>query len=354
MSNATTCSERDGMTQINGFFHNLTSNIVSTERQMDHFSDQWAADIEYLNEVSSGVWRYGAPILFLIGITGNILITAVLCHMKFWQKPTLYFLLCLAIEDMVVLCTGLSRYWVREVFNYDVRTYSDFGCKVNLFMIYWSMDMSSWTLVCVVLERYLKTNFPLKYASIVSISRCCVLFVCVAVVLAAINLHYFFTNGLINNRTECWSLSEEFFKFEEYVFIFIDWTVLSVAPFIIMVILNICILREIRKSRRLQTLTVRTQILLDKNKKFDAKLTRMLLITSLYFLLTTTPISIYFVLDSFVKRKVNELWKSRLEVVWSFSYILQFSNYTVNFFLYNLTNASFRKNLKAMCGCKCR
>lgn len=41
-----------------------------------------------------------------------------------------------------------------------------------------------------------------------------------------------------------------------------------------------------------------------------------------------------------------------MDVLWTVSYLVQFSNYTINFFLYNLTNKRFRAKFIEMIKCK--
>lgn len=77
----------------------------------------------------------------------------------------------------------------------------------------------------------------------------------------------------------------------------------------------------------------------------------MLVSTSVYFLLATLPISIYFIVDSY-ETDLDEQDSAKMNVVWTVSYLVQFSNYTINFFLYNLTNRRFRTKFIEMIKCK--
>lgn len=147
---------------------------------------------------------------------------------------------------------GMINFWrsIRETFLVDVRTLSNFGCKVNLFCIYWSMQFSSWILVCVVLERCIKTNFPLRYPRLVTMPRCIMLVLFLTVFLSGVDLHYFWTNGLISEDSEidCTSLTVGYFNFEEFIFTYVDFCVLSAIPFLLMIGMNMFIIRVIRRS----------------------------------------------------------------------------------------------------------
>ena len=311
-------------------------------------------EIERLENISRYMWMISSPIIFLTGCVGNTLNLVVLWKLRFWNKPVYLFLFILSICDITVLCVGLSKYWIQETFHFDLRTMSDFGCKINLFVIYWSMQLSSWLLVCVIFERVLKTNFPLKYPRFVRTKRCVTLIVFIVVFLAGVDFHFFLTNGLIiqeDGEVECTSLNHAFYEFEEKTFTYIDFAFLSIVPFTLMVIFNIFIYRVIRKSRKWRQKTVKNQKEKSKRmKKFDTNLTRMLVLSSVYFLFSTTPISVYFIVDSYVK--LDDLGEARKGVAWTVCYLLQFTNYTANFFIYNMTNAKFKTTIKETFGCK--
>jgi hypothetical protein len=308
---------------------------------------------DFLEDVSRYLWVGLSPVLFIVGVVGNALTIVVLRQMEFHKKPPFLFLFCLALNDTLVLCVGLSRYWIRETFSVDIRALTNLGCKFNLFFIYWSMQLSSWILVCVVLERCIKTNFPFQYPRIVTVQRCVGLLVVLMIFLAGVDLHYFWTNGLKmdGSEIECNSLTEQYFTFEEFVFTYIDFSVLSVVPFLLMIVMNITIIRVFRQSRQFRKSTVKNRQTNKKLNRFDVKLTRMLLCTSVYFLIATLPISVYFIVDSY-KKNLTDLESAKMDVVWSSSYIFQFTNYTINFFLYNLTNDRFRNKFLLIIRCR--
>lgn len=358
----------DRMTPVNNTtqFHsdsgqNLFSNsstewpIDSSTNMTSSMNNSMGSDpyTDFLEDISRYLWVVLSPVLFVVGVIGNTLTIVVLKQMKLHKRPPLFLLFVLSLSDILVLSVGLSRYWIKETFSVDIRALTNFGCKFNLFFIYWSMQLSSWILVCIVLERCIKTNFPYRYPRIVTVKRCSVLVVFLMIILAGVDLHYFWTNGLTmdGSEIECNSLTDKYFNFEEFVFTYIDFSVLSVVPFLLMIVMNITIIRVFRQSRHFRKSTVKNRQTNKKLNRFDVKLTRMLLCTSVYFLVATLPISIYFIVDSYQKN-LTDLGSAKMDVVWSTSYIFQFTNYTINFFLYNLTNERFRKKFLLVIRCR--
>ncbi|XP_061164285.1 adenosine receptor A3-like [Saccostrea echinata] len=349
-TNQSYADSEDSIFNVSTIWPSVSFDNVTEEMNTSVVSDTY---VSLLEDVSRYLWVIFSPILFIVGVTGNVLTIGVLRQMKFHKKPPFFFLFVLALSDITVLCVGLSRYWIRETFSSDIRALTNFGCKFNLFFIYWSMQLSSWILVCVVLERCIKTNFPYRYPRIVTIPRCIALVFLLMVVLAGVDMHYFWTNGLIpdGSEWECNSLTDAYFNFEEFVFTYVDFTVLSVLPFLLMIAMNATIIRVIRQSRKFRKCTVRSKSTNKKLKKFDLKLTRMLVYTSVYFLVATLPISVYFIVDSY-QEDITDLQSAKMDVVWSSSYLFQFSNYTINFFLYNLINKKFRNKFIDLIKCR--
>ena len=326
----------------------ICSNYTNT------YTDHNIENEKYIiEEVAIWIWRIVAPLIFLIGTVGNFFIILIMYRMKFWKKITYSFLVFLAISDTIVLCIGLSREWIIRVFDYDIRNSSDFGCKVLVFSIYFWMHISSWTLVCITMERFLKTRDPFRnHCSNVSMIVKCTYLV---VILLSIGLDtpLIVTNGLVltENGLVCNNTSEEYFIYEEKYFVFLDLIWLSFLPFIVMLIMNMFVGRTIWNSIRRRQQFIPDEHNRARHGRTNTRLTRMLFWTSVYFLITTLPISIYNIVDTFLsttstpsKQTTAGLFLSR-----AILYPLQFSNYSVNLYIYIKVKPSFRRYLPGCC-----
>ncbi|XP_052077875.1 psychosine receptor-like [Mytilus californianus] len=309
-------------------------------------------EVSTLNSVESYLWTYVSPVLILVGVFGNCLSIAVLRKMRFWRRTPLFLLVVLAITDITVLLDGLLRYWINYAFEIDIRTLSDASCKINLFVIYFAMQYSSWILVCMIIDRFLKTNFPFLYMRVATMKKTCLIVLILFIILVGIDLHFFWTNGIIDG--ECDDLNEKYHNFGEFVFVYIDIVILSALPFLIMLILNVFIYRALKRHHEFRSASVvqsRCSRRRGNRRQFSKKLTRMLLFNSAYFLLSTVPISVYFIYDSYVKFK-DDLNNARKDVAWSVLYLFQYSNYSLNFVWYTAYNKVFREKAKEIFGFK--
>lgn len=336
----------------------LTGNVTDRNNNSSEFDEVPGCGNEPEVVVSEYLWKVLPPILFCFGLTGNTLTIIVINRLGFRNQPTLTFLLCLAINDSVVLVTGLPRYWIKAVFDYDLNTASNVNCKLYYFFIYLTMQYSSWILVGVTVERLVKTYFPLRYRTIYSYKKVTIALSITLVILILVNGHFFFTNG-INDYTEggCGSLNPDIFYFDENVFVFIDFTILSVIPFTTMLICNILLVRILRKVQQNRVSMMHNSVL-KRTNRFSVRMTKMLVVCTFYFLLATAPISIYFILDTYLLpgyvSSNNCRAQAKMDLAWSVTYLLQFSNYCINFYLYTAMNDRFYKELQAVICCRPR
>ncbi|XP_052076953.1 probable G-protein coupled receptor 139 isoform X4 [Mytilus californianus] len=270
--------------------------------------------------------------------------------MKKWKKITYNFLFILSVSDTTVLITGLMRRWILATFDLDIRTISDFGCKLDVFMIYFSMHISSWILVSITVERFVKTRFPLQYRTAKFSSLLKIVLIVPILMSLVMDGPLFITNGLVKLQNEyvCNNTSSASYNYEEKYYVVIDLVWLSLLPFILMFIMNIFIGETLRSSGRLRGLFMRNKEYRKRTIRSSKRLTRMLFFTSIYFLITTLPISILFVIDSFTTSKTT-LISAQLGLSEAILYLFQFSNYGINFYIYVNVNETFKRNLPKIC-----
>lgn len=342
------CMAFDDNVILFSFNHSFSYDITTSQYNLSTSpSDLSDTDFKAIKEAAKWLWIIVSPILLVFGLIGNIGILLVLWRMKVFKNLTYIFLFILATINTVVLIVGLTRYWILATFDLDIRDISTPGCVLQLFLIYFSMHMSSWTLVCITTIRFLKTKFPFRYRAKYFSRALKALYILTFVICLALDLHFFFTNGLIiiDNEYVCNNTSVEYFTFEEKVFVLIDLAMLSVIPFVIMFVMNLFIGKRVFKSmafRRLSIFNNQSRRRLNRKSK---RITQMLFFTSLYFLITTLPVSVLFVVDSYLPDKKSEKMEANLELAKAVLYLFQFSFYAVNFYIYIEISDDFRKNL---------
>lgn len=325
-----------------------TENIIFSENVSGSNADQ--SYIDSLESASAYLWIIISPIFLFVGVFGNILNLIVLRRMHFEKNPTLILLFLLSVTDIAVLLVGLPRYWARDALQFDLRTVSQFSCKFSLFLIYISMQLSSWILVLVSVIRVIKTVLPLRYPKTkirVTRKHTLTVFCFVVIALCIINFHFFITNGVITEDGEasCTSLTPDFRNFDEYVFVYIDFLMMSVFPAIIIIVCNIFIYLVLKNMKQRRASTTSTDKVTSDSV---SRVTRMLFVTSSYFVISTAPISLHFIVDSYVRPGSDDLTQAKLDMSFTVLYLFQFSHFVINFYCYTVTNKRFRRSVKKL------
>ena len=298
--------------------------------------------------VSEWLWKTIGPVIFLTGITGNILVLWVLKRLRFTSSSTLVHLFVLALADLGVLCSGLLRLWVLYVFDYDVRHISDFGCRFHMYFTYTIMDFSAWILVSVTCERVVCVYFPLHVKAWCTASRACWRLVLTFFVLSVVNCHMFWSYGLSvkDGELSCQLLDKRMYIYDRYIFVWVDLCFVSLLPFAIMIVCNIFIIRTLRRQYFYthwngSTLTKENAVYSSRNKKHTTTI-RLLLVVTSFFACSTMPASLVYIVEAFVKRECAWKTNAQVQLAWTVTYLLQFTNYAANFLLYTARSRKFR------------
>ncbi|KAK3094965.1 hypothetical protein FSP39_008421 [Pinctada imbricata] len=338
----------------------MSSNV--TESSMTSYKDF----TEYT--VAEKIWIVVSPILIVIGTISNILSVVVLARKRMRNSTTMFYLMILALGDILVLSTGLLRYWLKFAFDVDVRLLSQFGCKLHVFLVYFSLDFTTWILVAVTIDRCIFVCLPFRAKQLCTMKHAEAAAISIAILMVAINFHLFWgvEIKLEDGERSCSQANE----FTSRVWPWLDFCIFSILPFTVMIICNTCIIRRLIQSHRRivshqdrhqerPTQTVSGNGITTpgheesappvvNNHKTKAKVpsvTAMLLSVNCVFLLLTVPIVIYLIVHSYVNSTLSAHERAVTQLFWAIVNMLQYANNSIHFFMYCLTCPRFRKEL---------
>lgn len=281
-------------------------------------------------EIGKYLWAVISPILMLIGLVGNTISFLVLFKLFRSKKTTFHlFLSVLSLNDLVVLFSGLLRYWIIYTFDFDVRDQSNASCKIQLYVIYTTMQYSAWILVSVSLQRCIIVACPNRFSQMYTLKAASIQLVLIFSILSAINFHFFFTNGIKDGS--CESLTDGFYNFEEYFFVWIDLFVLCLIPFFSMLVSNIYLKIHVHKY---SAAVNKSDDAINKRINHSIRITLRL---TWLFLATTLPISVFFIFDSYYKDDKSS-FKDLLKAI---CYLIQYAGFSFNICLYVSVDRKF-------------
>ena len=297
-----------------------------------------------VQEVELWLNRIVFPILFLIGTVGNILSILVFARIKRKMLPISPYLIALAVFDTLILWIDLPRHWIFKSFGYDFRIAHLWLCKTYTFVFFYIIHVAAWIIVVITVHRMITACFPSAKALTGNRAMKIVL-PCLLVIMAGIYVHMFWTMTLVDdyygdgsNFTICTTSKEEMHTEIWKAFIWIDFTLSSIAPFIIIIVANLVTICRVVCSAR------------DVSRERDVnRLTAMVLTISFVFLILTCPLNILYFINDWYALWHTEMPPNVASFVGTFFNILFYSNSAINFLLYLMTVPAFWRELTKLC-----
>lgn len=402
---------------------------------------------------------YVSPLVLLTGTVTNIFTIIIFIQLgdltKRYKGPgrsdfTIYIYLCiLAILDLSVLYFGLLIEWINQLTNFSIKSHSLIFCKLFTFCGFFFAHCSSIIMVVACGTRFITVFFPLTAIKFVSYQGIMRMLCSIFFLVALFNMHYFWNMTIMTQNLETLSVNQqnqimeslnELFNstylddnsllilqaqnvsitFEKSTSVceflrsstqnwwnLADKLVYSIMPFILLIIFNVLILRNISKckyhsnnvimfySSQHKSVVSRDALLLmdkslinesvplkalgdnkvyqhkrntesdqiqarqEKIKRFQLagrRFTIMLVSVSIFFLVTTLPAVVIFLLTSFVRKYLANLEQRNIQLAIRYyemlisaqriSIMIMYINHSSNFFVYMLTSSRFRQQFK--------
>ena len=232
-----------------------------------------------------------------------------------------------------------------KTFGTDIRTLPGPMCNIQSWVVAVSSQFAAWIIICITLDRFAAIFFPHFAKRRFTKSRTCVVLSIVFMGLALINSHFFWSirrneEGVCDINTDIHWLAEIF----KTVWPWVDLSLYSIIPFIVITICNFAMITKLRLSRR-QThyLTQRQQL----SRARVNSMTTTLLVISCMYLVTTLPISAFMLVHIV---NINKLSSSQW--MWfALVNLLSYLNSASNFLLYLVSSSYFRTELVEMFTC---
>ncbi|XP_074650264.1 neuropeptides capa receptor-like [Tubulanus polymorphus] len=305
--------------------------------------------IEY--DIAVGLVRYIYPLIFIFGLTGNILTVCVLLKRSIGKKSTSYLLVSLAVADSCILLFSLLRKWIVTLddrfSNFDMIV--PFFCSMRYFLNYYLTHLSVWFLVLVTTERFISVIFSLKAVNLCK-TRNAVISICVVTVtMFLLDAHLLY--GIVGiyrtpEKIACRLRRSSTYRYFWFKFWgTIDICISTLIPFFFILFCNVSIIVKVRMSSR------KTKSRTTNESSSDSKITNMtamLLTINFMFLITSLPFTLYMLVWSEIKIENHAIAQDILAQT-SVS-ALNYVNNAVNFLLYCVSGPRFREQFMAMIG----
>ncbi|XP_064650976.1 thyrotropin-releasing hormone receptor-like [Lineus longissimus] len=317
-------------------------NVNGTTPPTDDRASYW----EYRLDIV--IWKYFAPILLFCGTIFNFTTIAVLTKTKFGKQSTRILLISLSVCDTAVLYTGLLRHWIRS-FGTDVRTLTNASCPVHTFLVYFSLDFSTWILTLVTLERFVAVCYPFKSPTICTAKWTLVSLFCVAVFLFVLNGHILYYYRIKDGKCTPAAV-KEYGEFWSGPWYWMDLFAVAGFPFTVILTCNTLIIGKVScakiHKRRSQVHPIGVNSVKNPQAAKVTSMTIMLLTINISFVVLVFPSCIFFIVTP--QKAADTHQEVQIDLAFSMTNFLMYVNNTINFLLYCVSAPKFRKELTGL------
>ena len=287
------------------------------------------------------------PIVFLVGVIGNISVCAIILRRKSkkFRSTKGYFILNLALSDLMVLLLFLP-FDLAYLENHSVWPFGDFLCKLINVLTNVSVTVSGSTLICIGYERYkaivksLKSRLSKRKAVIMVLSTW--IYSCV------LQIPFMFAL-IVDPRGKClidleWWADELSFQLTYIMGLFVPQFLI---PAICIIVFYACIIFHLRKAHQMNSKRgiYTSKDVTEKRGKQNRKTTKLL--TGLVVVYAICILPQKAILVAII---LNPTWLTShvARELYEFTRLLTTANSCLNPVLYTTISHGFRKDLKSM------
>lgn len=288
-----------------------------------------------LEKISQYFYMIIYPLIFFVGLIGNFLSILLFSLTDLNENSCGIFFLFLALSSLLALTGGLHHCLT---IGYHIAIPNAFYCRLRNFLLYTSMDVASWMVVALSVDRLYRVKYPMnarvhctrKLTLIISAVLICIL------ILKNVHLFTFFIGDFTENAADACDPNPNYptyIFFFENVWPWIDLTTFALLPCFIVLISNGIILYN-RYQRRLKF----------GHRNVDRSLMKFLLINSILFLICNFPVAVILVIYPYISKSEGKKdHYDRIDFLFDILRLLSYTTLALNFYLYFYSSSIFRQ-----------
>lgn len=309
--------------------------------------------------VGLDIYAYVTPFIIVVGILGNLVALRVFVSRRMRKMSASLYLACLALSDSCALLSYVLVEWLNRGLprwpgGWPCNLTAISGlCQGYVFASYMFRFMSAWFIVAFTIERYIGICMPLRRH--VHCKRAFARQSLGAVVLAAVASSIwkpFLVVVQVSREVPICSYRPGY-RVLTFVLDSIYGGSITVIPFVIMLTLNLLICRKLRQTKKRY---LRHRFVTEESS-IRLEFTAILLLVSTMFILLNVPYFVAWCQNFLLQIQRISLQPGHTvatERTRGWIYVTKtifFCNYCVNFFIYSLSGAYFRCQLRRNLSC---
>ncbi|ELT97234.1 hypothetical protein CAPTEDRAFT_211420 [Capitella teleta] len=314
----------------------------SEARETDIVPTQSMSDIQLVGglqtKLANDLILYVTLTLFIVGTIGNLLTLVVMQTKEYRKSPSSVVLGSLAVVDTAVLMTSLLTIGLSGVPELNITAHNVASCKILTYLTSVFMHLSPALVVTMTIERLISIFAPFHAKTLCTKYRMMIAVGIVTLLCALVNVFILVYVTKIPGGYNGCGVSAEYEYLYYSVWPWVDFTVSTFLPSLVIVSGNILILRQVLGSSKDAGVQTRAH----------RSMSITLILISVCFVILTWPSCVLHILHStplFIKPTPTA------ELLITVTMLMFISNSSVNFFLYCLSGSRFRRGLAEVFTC---
>ncbi|XP_070182388.1 thyrotropin-releasing hormone receptor-like [Littorina saxatilis] len=317
-----------------------------------------ALDLNSLPLSQARLWmnRVVVPLIVVLGLLGNTMILATCRRLHARRSSMDQYLMVIAVTDsLVLLSTSLTR-WLELVAGVSLTESHDALCKMMNLTYNASGAITAWLLVAMTTQRAMSVVWPHRVSVLCTSRRSWQVIVMIVVFVTLLYSHLLYGVSLTSLGHSvvgtCTITSLDYLTFVLNVWVYVDLVVTSFFPFAVLLLANTVLIWKLRSSAQHATDRLGADPSQQASRSSEAlSISLTVIALSLTFVVLTCP--------SMINNTVSVLYRTQGAISDTHQYALNlfleslfnvfvYLNHALNFYLYCLTGARFRKEFSKM------
>lgn len=309
------------------------------------------SSIDTLENLILQINRWFCPVIFILGVFGNILNLIIFTRQTFLKQSSSLYFLCISITNLAMFFMGLGTRILDDGWRVNLTfNRNTIYCKVRNYLVYTLFSISSWLFVLASFDRFYATNpstirrqFYCSYRIASKLISSIILICLFAHVHMLIFYDYYLKLNTYDRWT--WTCTSNAFAYDLFwaFFILIFY---SFLPPIVMSILNFLTVQNFRQSRRqVHVLTMFTLSRVMQTRRETNQLIKILSLQIILLICFTIPHSAYWLYIAFTaddSESKSNLQREYEKFVLNIVRILLYVNYGSSFYVQMIFSRTFR------------
>ncbi len=287
-------------------------------------------------KIRNGVIKYGFPLVFCVGMISNGMSFLVILLSTIRDSSTGVYLAVLACADCLSLVLWTILFWAVPVMDWPFPGVLQM-CNVRQFLLSFSGSFSAMCVVCVSLDRFIAVWFPFQAKRFTTRKRAAFTLSALFAFLVAIFFPAFFA---FSQDSPCLVKISLRLYAKSILYLLVN-IFQSYGIIISLVFLNAGIACRLFLSRK----ALRDSRHNAQQGAHDNRVVLTVVTVSVVYILCNFPFSLLVSLKS--TGRLTDM--SHLETLFTAFVLLYVANHGINFFIYVLTSANFRRTLLSLC-----